>query len=205
MRAGKILSKILIFLGGVFTGFAIIIAIGAIIDYLCPEMALKLTNNPTRIFGSVKVWVQKPPPSERTHPLIQGKVHKELWMMVDDEPLVLVIQGPDGQINDFHLLKNEEQAILSMTRSGSSGKWGPVYYGEGGSKGVPQGDVYVDIDFDGRFDCKLTIANNGELRSRYIYVDNILVEVDDFSIRKRSAKIGSTEYLFSLESGWHKK
>jgi hypothetical protein len=205
MKSGKILSKVLIFLAGFFTAWAIIIPVGLTIDYLYPEISLGLTNKPTRILGSVKIWVQEPLPSERTHPLIKGNVHKELWMTVGDNPLIIIMQDPNGQITDFYLLKNEDQAILSMERSGSSGKWGPVYYGEGGTKGVPRGDVYVDIDFDGRFDCKLAITNNGELRSRYIYFENAWVEVDDFSVGKKRATTGPTEYTFTPESDWSKK
>lgn len=205
MKDGKILSKVLIFLGGFFTAFAIIIPLGLIIDYLHPDIALGLTNKPTRVLGSIRIWVQKPLPSERMHPLIRGKVHKELWMTVDDDPLVVLMQNPDGQITDFYLLKNEEQPILSMTRSSSPGKWGLVYYGESGTKGCPKGDVHVDIDFDGRFDCKLAISSDGELRSRYISLDNAWVEVDDISIRKSRAIAGPSEYVFTPESGWRKE
>lgn len=205
MKGGKILSTVLIFLGGFCTSWVIVIALGLTIDYLYPEIPLRLTNNPTKIFGPVKAWVQKSLPSERMHPLIKGKVHKELWITVDDSLLILIAQDLNGQITDFHLLKSEEQPILSMSHHGSSDKWGPVYYGEGGTKGVPRGDVYVDIDFDGRFDCKLAIASNGELRSRYICFENAWVEVDDFNISKRTAIKGPTEYVFTLESGWCKK
>lgn len=205
MISRKILSKILIFVSGFLTSWVVIVLLGLTIDYLYPDMALGLTNKPKRIFGSVKVWVQKSLPSERIHPLIQGRIHKKLWITVDDEPLAVIIQDPNGRITDFYLLKNKEQAILSLERSDSSNNWEKAYYSEGGSESVPQGDVYVDIDFDGRFDCKLAISDNGELLSRYIYFNNSWIEVDDFNISKSSASAGPIEYVFTPESGWSKR
>jgi len=205
MKSRRILFSMIIFLIGIFVGFSIVVLAGLAANYLDPGTLL--TARP-KTSGDIKVWVQKSKAIDDVK-IPEGfypEHSKELWMTKDNIPFLMISQNETCKTVGLYLLaKSKLQPIFFMTPTEIPGEWSRATYSKSSASGKPAGDVYVDINFDGWFDCKLALGGDGELSSRYIYLDNSWVEIDYLWIRKKSARAGPTEYAFTPESGWQKK
>ncbi len=109
-----------------------------------------------------------------------------------------------GQLS-LYLLKNKYEPVLTLEPIDNSGNWRKASYSNC-IKGKPIGDVYVDIDFNGRFDFKVTTDNLGKRFSRSIFFNGDWQIVNDANLNAKKASAGEMDYLFDLDSGnWYKK
>ena len=193
-----------VFFLGIIVGILGLFAVGVIRNRL--GYSDELTAQHKR-FGGIEIWAQKPVISNSEKPPADfyQKVYRMLWMTKDGSPFLMMSQGTDGNVNCLYLLKNKDEPVLVLEPLNSPGKWGKVSYSNC-EKGRPVGDAYRDIDFDGRFDFKLVADSNGNLLSRFIFVNGDWQTVDHCNLTKMAAMVGDTEYLFDPNSGvWYEK
>ena len=154
-----------------------------------------------RTFGDIKVLSREPFGGEGG----EGQnIYKTLMMTKDDIPFLTINQNEPGKIDVLVLLNDREEAVLSMKPLAASGKWGQIMYGKSNEAGNLVGDVFVDIDFDGQFDVKHVMDDNGKRLSVSIFIDGSWQEVDRCSVKEMRADIGQTRYTFDPNSGWRK-
>ena len=154
-----------------------------------------------RTFGDIEVWVQKPIISEGEEiPGFYQKDGKELWMTKDGTPFLMMLKDANDKIRVLFLLKNMGEPVVTLEPLDVPGKWGKAFYIDQ-KKGKPVGDMFVDLDFDGRFDVKAVTDSNESRVSRSIFINNDWQSVDYFSREEMKASVGSTKYLFDPNSG----
>lgn len=205
MKRSKALFGIISGFLGIVIGIAISLLIGAILCYVDPWTSL--TSHP-KTFGDVKVWVQKPnlPADINVPDELFQEDSKELWMAKDDVPFLVISQNEGGKTNRLYLIKNKDNAIFWMDPLSTPGKWGYATYDGTHGNGKPlAGEVFIDVDFDGRFDFKLALDDNGKPISRSILVDGVWQKIDHCSFEARTAIAGQISYTFDPNSGWQKE
>ncbi len=199
MENPKCLSNVLILFIGIIIGIAIPIAIGAIFRYAYPDT--ELTGQP-KIFGDIKIYVQNKYPEDIEIPEgLLPEWTKALLMTKDEVPFLLITQDKAGKVSSLFLVKRKYRPVFWMDSLSSPGKWGNATYSCVGLKEKPSGDTFTDIDFDGRFDFKLTRANDGNGISCSIFVDEHWQKIDRFSTKEMEASIGETRYTFDPNIG----
>lgn len=205
MKRSKTLFGIISGFLGIVIGITISLTIGAVLYYLEPDTLL--TDDP-KTFGDIKVWVQKrnlPADINVPDELFQ-KDSKELWMAKDDVPFLVISQNEGGKTNRLYLIKNKNNAVFWMEPLSTPGKWGYATYDGTHGNGKPlAGEVFIDIDFDGRFDFKLALDNNGKPISRSILVDGVWQKTYRCSFKAGTAIVGQISYTFDPNSGWRKE
>ena len=203
MKNQRASSTVIVFFIGIATGIAVILLIGLILSH---TLGTELTSHP-KTFGDIKIVVQKykePKGLEVPEGLLQEHA-KELWMTKDDIPFLLITQDKAGKVNSLYLVKSNKRPVFWMEPLSSSGKWGNAMYSCVRLTEKPVGDAFKDIDFDGRFDFKLTCAADGNGISRFIFVDESWQKIDDYSSNEMGARIGETKYTFDPNAGcWQK-
>ena len=200
MENPKCPSKVLILLIGIIIGIAIPITIGDISSYVHSDM--ELTGKPKK-FGDIKIYVQKnkyPEDIEIPEGLLP-EWSKELWMTKDEVPFLLITQDKAGKVNSLFLVKRKYRPVFRMEPLSSPGKWGNATYSCVQLKEKPEGDAFKDIDFDGRFDFKLTCATDGNGISRAIFIDEHWQKIEHYSTKEMEARIGETRYTFDPNIG----
>jgi hypothetical protein len=195
----KNIRLICVFILGTIIGAVIVFAIGIIIARLSYTTELTTLH---KTFGDIEIWAQKPIISnDEKVPIDFGQeADRILWMTKDGAPFLMISKNIDNKIHGMYLLKNKGEPVLTLEPLNSSGKWGKVSYSNC-RKGKPVGDVFVDIDFDGRFDFKIVNDSNGNRVSRSIFFNSDWQIVDYANLNKMKAKAGETEYLFDPNSG----
>jgi len=196
MTNRKIVYSIIVFLVGVFVGMAIALLAGAILCYIDPWE--DLAESPGT-FGDIKVWAKKPPDVEGI--ATELGIHRTLWMTKNDNLLLMVTQNEAGKNIDLSLFDNTKYPIFSMEFLDTPGKWGNAGYM--GHNRV--GDYFYDIDFDGHFDAKCVLNDDGKPLSRFIFIDGTWQKVDHCRAKDRTAILGETKYVFDPNSGWQKE
>lgn len=204
MKKLKDSSSITMLFIGIITGIAIIIGIGGILNYVYPDTEF---NGSPKTFGDIKIYVQeyKDPEGIEIPEGLLPECAKELWMTKDDAQFLLITQDKDGKVNGLFLCKNNKRPVFWMEPLSSTGMWGNATYSSVIIKEKVVGDIFRDMDFDGRFDFKINIAEDPNKISRVIWLDESWHKIDDFSIEKMEAKIGQTLYKFDPNTGcWQK-
>lgn len=194
----KIMRVAGVFPLGMVTGVILIFVIAAIMVHF--GYAVELTTL-HKTFGDIEVWAQKPIISEGEEvPGFYQKDGKELWMTKDGKPFLMIIKDVNDKIRVLFLLKNEDEHVLTLEPLDVPGKWGKAMY-TNLRKGKPVGDMFVDLDFDGRFDVKAVTDSNGSRVSHSIFINNNWQIDDYFSLEEMKARVGGTKYLFDPNSG----
>ena len=200
LRKGKAMSKgkvslgiIVTFFVGVFVGMAIALLGGAILCYIDP--GVDLTETPGT-FGDIKVWAKEPPDVEGI--LTELGIHRTLLMTKNKELLLMVTQNEAGENIDLSLFDNTEYPIFKMEFLNTPGKWDNASYA--GRNRV--GDLFFDIDFDGHFDVKYVMDDNGKIISANIFINDKWQRVNNCRAKDKTAILGETKYIFDANSGW---
>jgi hypothetical protein len=159
-------------------------------------------TNLHKTFGDIEIWAQKPVVTEGDEVPVgfYQKVGKELWMTRDGAPFLLITKDVNDKISGLYLLKNKKESVLVLEPLEVPGKWGKAFY-RNYRKGKPVGDIFIDLDFDGRFDFKAVVDSNGNRVSRSIFINNDWQIVNYFSREEMKAVAGKTKYLFDPNSG----
>jgi hypothetical protein len=156
-----------------------------------------------KTFGDIEIWAQKPIISEGEEVPVDfyQKADKVLWMTKDGAPFLMISKDVNDKISGMYLLKNKIEPVLTLeSLDVPGGKWGKAFYSNC-RKGKPVGDIFIDLDFDGRFDCKAVIDSNGNRVSHSIFINNDWQSVDYFSREEMKAVAGKTKYLSDPNSG----
>jgi len=195
MRKGKVsLGIIVTFFVGVIVGLGIAVLAGAILYYIEPDTLL--TECP-KTFGDIKVWAFEPTDLEEDE-----DVDKSLVMAKDDIPFLYIFQNEAGEISSFHLSSGPQKSVFHMTPQSTPGKWGQARYSKGNGTGHLVGNGFTDIDFDGQFDFKFVLDDNGKRISRSIFIDGVWQKIDRCNTDDMIAVSGQTKYIFEPNSGW---
>lgn len=188
-------STIFVFLIGIAIGVAVVFLFGVILSRTDSGM---LTNRP-KTFGDIKVWAGKPTDVGCAP---NPDIDEMLVMEKDGAYFLTIHKNKAGQINGLYLVKNTtNEPVFFMRPLNTRGKWGGATYSKGTGAGYATGDVFTDIDFDGRFDFKMVLDNKGKLTSRSIYIDGSWQKVDRANIDRMKAIMGQTWYTFDPNIG----
>ncbi len=166
METRQGLSKVKMLFVGIAMGVVIIIIIGAIGSYLDPSTAL--TKHPKK-FGDITIFVQEA--ASGGDALCQDEdIDQMLFMAKADVPFLTIGLDNSGKINGLSLLDNRGKLFFTMTPSTDSGRWeGAIYAGQDNNDCIV-GEMFVDINFDGRFDIRRIYDDTGKKVSSYIYI-----------------------------------
>ena len=157
-----------------------------------------LTSRP-KTFGDIKVWAGKPTDVGCAP---DPDIDEMLVMEKDGVYFLTIHKNKAGQINGLYLVKNTtNEPIFFMRPLDTQGKWGGATYSKGTGAGFATGDVFMDIDFDGRFDFKMVLDDKGKVISRSIYLDKAWQEVDRANVERMKAVKGETWYAFDPNTG----
>jgi len=115
-------------------------------------------------------------------------------------PFLTVYQDKDGNVAQLCIIDEKENILFSMAPTTEPGKWKRVTYCGYNEMGNMNGEFFLDINFDGRFDTKHVLNDAGEKISTYIFIDRIWKQVD--SANTKIAISGQTTYVFDNDSGW---
>jgi hypothetical protein len=182
-------SKLLLFFVGIFVGFIITLMFGWLMSYIDPSF-LELTSSP-RSFGSINISVVSDEPDSI----------KMLLMTKDDIPFFAIDADKSGEIKGLSLIKDGKGALsFTLRPSDVPGKWERAIYANENKNGKFNGEMYVDINFDGQFDVKHVFDDNGQKVSCHIYTQGIWTQVDSGDLS--NALSGQTEYHFDPNLGW---
>jgi len=199
MKSQKALSTHIVFFMGVVIGITIVFLIGVILN----RTTGKEITGGSRTFGNIRIVVQK----QEQHKDIEipegllPEHTKELWMTKDDIPFLLITQDKRGKVNKLYLVKNNKRPVFWMEPWTSPGKWGNAMYSSVRLSKNLVADAFKDIDFDGRFDFKLTCTADGNGISRFIFVDESWHETDRYRAEEMEARIKETRYAFDPNTG----
>lgn len=195
----KIMRVAGVFFLGMVTGVILIFAVATIMMRLGYTRELTTLH---RTFGDIEIWAQKPIVSEGEKVPVgfYQETDKVLWMTKDGTPFLMISKDVNDKINGMYLLKNETEPVLTLEPSNFPRKWRNVSYSNC-SKGKHVGDIFIDLDFDGRFDYKLVTDSNGNLVSRSIFINNDWQIADYSSFKEMEATVGKTDYLFDPNCG----
>lgn len=199
MKSQKALSTRIVFFIGLAIGITMVFLIGVIMSR---TIGKELTSG-SRTFGDIRIVVQKqgdPKGIEIPEGLLVEHA-KELWIAKDDIPFLLITQDKAGKVNSLYLCKHPHRPVFWMKPLHSPGKWGNAVYSCVRLTEKPVGDALTDIDFNGRFDFKLTCAADGNGISRFIFVDDSWQKVDHYSAKEMEATIRETRYTFDPNTG----
>jgi len=194
-RSGSLTIIFFVFLLGVVAGITITLLFAAILRH---KDSGTLLNRPIT-FGDIKIWAGRPtdvgcPPDLN--------IDEALVMEKDGVYFLTIHKNKAGQINSLNLVKNTtNEPIFSMEPLKTAGKWGKATYSRGKGTGHPVGDVFMDLDFDGRFDFKMIFDDKGKVVSRSIYLDEAWQEVDHVNVEQMKAAKGKTWYNFDPNIG----
>jgi hypothetical protein len=130
---------------------------------------------------------------------VTDEIAGELVMMKEGRSFFYAKRNKLGEVTDLALADGNDHIIFTMKASQESGKWESANYGPS-ENGRPTGDLYMDIDFDGRFDMKLSFDHNGKLRDRYISYYRTWKQVDRFE--NQTAFSESNTFTFRKDLGW---
>jgi hypothetical protein len=182
---------------GTIIGAIVLFAVSIIIVRL--GYTTELTSR-HQTFGDIELWAQKPIIPNGEEVPIDFYKERILWMTKDGAPFLMIAKDANNKIHGLYLLKNKDEPVLTLEPLASPGKWGKASYSNC-KKGKPIGDVFIDIDFDGRFDFIVVTDSNGNQISRSIFFNGDWQIVNRFSLEKMKATVGETEYLFDPNSG----
>lgn len=146
------LSTIFVLLIGIAIGIAITILFGMILYYIEGET---LSTEP-KTFGDIKVWAAKVSG-------VKKDVSKMMFMAKADTPFLSVRMDKAGKVAHLSLLDEKERVCFTMTASTEPNKWKRIIYGGYNEAGIPSGEMFVDINFDGHFDIRNVLDDSGQL------------------------------------------
>lgn len=196
MEARQGLSKVKMLFVGIAMGVAIILIIGAIGSYLDPGTAL--TGHPKK-FGDITIFVQEA--ARGGDALYQDEdIDQMLFMAKADVPFLTIGLDNSGKINGLSLLDKRGKLSFTMTPSTDSGRWKGAIYAAQDNTGCTVGEMFVDINFDGRFDIRRIYDDTGKKVSSYIYIDQGWKKIDRCNFEKAIA--GTTTYIFDFNDKW---
>lgn len=186
--------------GVVFTAGVILIAF--IVD---TESASIVPFNTPRSLGDIKIWLEQADAKTSQ----DYDVSRSLRMAKNDRIFFQLDMNNQGEVNRLNLLDRTKNVCFTMGAYGNEGRWGHTIYSGHTEEGIPTGEMYVDIDFDGVFDVRSIHDGKGGSPARAIYVDGVWVEVSKCHIddSNSSAKAVSEQvsYIFVSNTGWHKE
>jgi hypothetical protein len=184
---------------GMIIGAIILFAVSIIMIRL--GYATELTSR-HQTFGDIELWAQKPviPNGEEVPVDFYQEADRLLWMTKDGAPFLMIAKDANNKIHGLYLLKNKDEPVLTLEPLDSLGKWGKASYSNC-RKGKSIGDVFIDIDFDGRFDFKVVTDNNGNRISRSIFFNDDWQIVNHSDLQRMKAMVGETDYLFDPNLG----
>jgi len=196
-RAG--ISTTYVFLTGIAIGVVASLLFSIILSRSEPGM---LTNRP-KTFGNIKIWVQKPlvTKDEEVPEGFNHEYAKELLMTNDDVVFLRISQSQTGEVSCLYLLKNNKEPVFYMKPWNTPSGWGRATYSKSSGSGYATGEVFIDIDFDGRFDFKMFLDNEGRLISRSIYIDGSWLEIEHANIVEMRAALGQAHFAFDPDIG----
>jgi len=199
MEKKSVSTNVFVFFVGIAVGISVFLVFWL---FLGGAGSTVLSGRPVT-FGNVKIWAQKPVFAEGAE-VPEGfyqKNAKELWMTKDDILFLFMTQDDSGKVGKLYLCKSDAEPVLYMISSDSSGRWGRATYSKSTKAGHAVGDAFIDIDFDGRFDFKMVLDDEGNRISRSIYIDGSWRKVDQSDVDKFKAAVGQTLYTFDLRTG----
>jgi hypothetical protein len=204
MKKREILYILLGFVAGVISVSAILV-LAFMIDTKAGEI---VPLNSPRYFGrDIKIWIEKTPAKQRE----AFDISTALRMSKNGIPFFMIWLDKAGEVTNL-ALNGRDNLCFNMRSSSGSGKWEHgvysghrhgVYDGHRYNEDIREGEMYVDIDFDGQFDAKYTFDELGKLISKHIYLNGIWKEINSFENKK--AILGQTTYVFDANSGWRKE
>lgn len=122
---------------------------------------------------------------------------EELWLMKDDRPFLFIKRNkPDDKLCELILSDVNDKVRLALSASNVPGRWFSARYGPFNLGG----EYYQDIDYDGQFDIKNKIDNNGKVQSNHIYYEENWKQIDVF--HEQNAVSGTNTFTFQKDSGW---
>jgi len=144
----------------------------------------------TMKFGNVAVSIVK-----RNN--ANDKFAEELMFMKDNRAFLFITRNkPDDEVCRLILSDVGGKVRLTLSASSVPGKWFSAMYGP------PDlgGEFYQDFYFDGQFDIRKKIDNNGKVQSNHIYYEENWKKIDVF--RDQKAISGNDTFTFQKGSGW---
>ena len=191
MKIGKknaSFSNLLCFVLGVLLSAIVLILLGTYCNYMDPYTIMR--GHP-KIFGDLKIRTVEENDDK--------EINCYLVMLKDDKQIFYTQKNKENKVTDLAIVGANNSIRLSIKSSEETGGWKNAIYGC--TNGYTKGEQYVDIDFDGQFDAKNIFDNQGELLSKWIYLDGIWQKVDYLEGQKATAD--HRNYTFQHGYGWH--
>ncbi|MHC4222119.1 MAG: hypothetical protein ACYST9_06825, partial [Planctomycetota bacterium] len=127
--------------------------------------------------------------------------NRTLLMTKDNIPFLAINTSESGEIRGLSLFKDNKNTLcFTMSTSDVPGKWERAIYANESKNGKFNGEMYIDINFDGQFNVKRTFNSVGEKTLEHLYVDQDWKQVDRCSLNK--AILGQTKYYFDPNLGY---
>lgn len=121
---------------------------------------------------------------------------EELWLAKAGRPFLFARRNNLGEVKRLILTNGKSDVILTLRASRAAGRWYSAMYGPSDLIG----ELYQDIDFDGQFDIRKKIDNNGKVQSNHIYYEENWKKFDVFKEQKVIS--GNDTFTFQKDSGW---
>jgi hypothetical protein len=188
----KINSKLSLTIIGILLGSLI----GFLITFSVMRSPKQPIENPRIMkFGDITINAEIPSDANDTYA-------EELTLKKDDKIFLYAFRNSLNKVPRLHLADGDRGIILTLYASKEPGKWKNVCYC------TPDmiGDEYFDLDFDGKFDVKVSFGNNNELLSYHIYYDGVWRKIEGMleqrNWKQRRLISGSDVFIFKGNSGW---
>jgi hypothetical protein len=130
-------------------------------------------------------------------------VAQEIWLLKDKKPFLLLTQKGSGETTQLFLMREKDRPLLLLKSSDPNGGWNHATYSSMPLDGNSPGEIFHDIDYDGRFDFKL--IRDADTVSRYIFLEGDWAEVTGYDTGVDRALIGNMSYVFQPDIGWRRE
>jgi hypothetical protein len=137
---------------------------------------------------------------------------------MESENELVRINFEKGRMAELFLLGNSGTPVFTVEASEKPGIWREAMYTPSVSISetvgtwkdyMPVGDVYTDLDFDGRFDVKTPYDAKGKIIDQYLFVNGEWQKLNYLSLSKSEggAIINSKRVYYDFEcgKGWKKR
>jgi len=189
----SIRSKLACMLVGILLGCLI----GCVVTLSIMRTPKQSIKNPRIMkFGDITISAEIPSDANDTYA-------EELTLKKNDKIFLYAFRNSLNKVPRLSLADGDHGIILMLYASKETGKWNNVCY----STPDMIGDEYIDIDFDGKFDIKVSFGNNSEVLSSHINYNGVWKKIDGLLEqhnvgRPRNAISGSDIFTYHKDSGW---
>lgn len=197
MTKTRATKKFLIFCCGILCGIGVTFLFLFFFFLLDPH---KRELRSYKTFCDSRIDVYKQPDSDEQKP------YRMLAFQKNTIPFMYIYADENNKVCKISIVRFDAErpnVVFSMETDQSSGQWTQADYGnfDPQNSTFRPGYGYEDIDFDGNFDIKFLLNEDGKSTSASIFLNDQWLQVEHWNAEKRLATVNKTLYIFAPEHG----